>query len=284
MITFNNFNLTNYNAYRLNATCATAYFPECEEDLLKLFHKSGRSKIILGHGNNIILSKEQYSEDFIILNGCFDRMIVDGTQITADAGAKMLQLSETALNRSLSGFEIFYDIPSSVGGAVVMNAGAGGEEIKDLVVKVRYLDLVDMEIKEIAHDEIEFEYRNSYFQKYPDKIVLKAWFKLKQGNFAEIKAKMEDTKQKRWAKQPREYPNCGSVFKRPTGRYVGPMLDKLGLKGFTIGGAKISEKNSVFIVNLGSATGADILAVISEIQKKVIENYGIRLELEQKII
>ena len=165
-----------------------------------------------------------------------------------------------------------------------MNAGTKEGEIKDILIKVRYFDLADMQIKEIVEEDIGFGYRDSFFQRNPDKIVLKAWFRLKPGNFEEIKAKMEETRQIRWAKQPREFPNCGSVFKRPPGRYVGPMIDELGLKGFAIGGAKISEKHSGFIINTGHATGQDILAVIDEAKKRVKENFGIDLEVEQRII
>lgn len=281
----NNFYLTDYNAYRINAVCTKAWFPENETDLLEIFSQNKNKRlIILGNGNNIILSKEYYEEEFIILNGCFDKITVNNTEIEAEAGATLLQLSETALKHQLTGLEIFYDIPSSVGGAVVMNAGTKEGEIKDILVKVRYIDLSDWHIKEIAKEDIGFEYRNSFFQKQTDKIVLKAWFKLEKGKPEKIKAKMEEAKQIRWAKQPREYPNCGSVFKRPPGRFVGPMLDELGMKGFTIGGAKISEKHSGFIVNTGNATGKDILVVIAEAQKRVKERFGVELEVEQRII
>jgi UDP-N-acetylmuramate dehydrogenase len=280
-----NFPLRQYNAYRLKSLCAKAWFPESENDLLEIFHQNTTKRlIILGNGNNIILSKEYYDEEFIILNGCFDKITVNDTMIEAETGATLLQLSETALKHHLAGLEIFYDIPSSVGGAVVMNAGTKEGEIKDILVKVRYLDLADMQIKEIYKVDIGFEYRNSFFQKQTDKIILKAWFQLKKGNPEKIKAKMKETKKKRWAKQPREYPNCGSVFKRPPGRFVGPMLDELGMKGFTIGGAKISEKHSGFIVNTGNATGKDILAVIAEAKKRVKEKFDLDLEVEQRII
>jgi UDP-N-acetylmuramate dehydrogenase len=281
----NNFNLKEYNAYRINAVCAKAWFPKNETDLLEIFIQNKNNRlIILGNGNNIILSKEYYAEAFIILNDCFNKVTVNNTEIEAEAGSTLLQLSETALKHRLTGFEIFYDIPSSVGGAVVMNAGTKEGEIKDILLKVRYLDLADRQIKEITKEEIGFEYRNSFFQKHINKIVLKAWFQLQDGNSEEIKAKMEKTKQVRWEKQPRDYPNCGSVFKRPPGRFVGPMLDELGMKGFTIGGAKISEKHSGFIVNTGNATGQDILAIIAEAQKRVKEKFGVDLEVEQRII
>lgn len=222
----NDLNLTGYNAYRINAVCNKVWFPENQNDLLEIYRQStNRRLIVLGNGNNIILSKEYYKEEFILFNGCFDKISVNDNLIEAEAGATLLQLNETALHHHLSGIEIFYDIPSSVGGAVVMNAGTKEGEIKDILVKVRYLDLADLQIKEIAKEEIGFEYRNSFFQNQSDKIVLKAWFCLEKGNPEQIKFKMKETKQIRWAKQPRKYPNCGSVFKRSPGSFVGPMLD-----------------------------------------------------------
>jgi len=282
---FEKFNLKSYNAYHLNASCAKVYFPETEEDLFELYqYKFQSPEFTLGNGNNTILSKDWYDESFIIFNGCFDRIEVNSREINAETGATMLQLSEIALQNSLSGFEIYYDIPSSVGGAVVMNAGAGSEEIKDLVVKVRYLDTTDLQIKEITAEDIGFKYRDSFFQRNPDKIVLKAWFNLTSGDPVKIRAKMEEKKRERWAKQPREYPNCGSVFKRPPGRFVGPMLDELGLKGFKIGGAEISEKHSGFIVNKGDATGKDIIELINYVRIKVKERFDVDLKTEQKIV
>lgn len=285
MKAYEQFNLAPYNSYRLKARCATAVFPETEEDLLYLYRNFPETaKIVLGNGNNVLLTKEWYDACFVIFNGSFDTLAVSGNEISAQAGATMLQLSVAAWLHNLSGLEIYYDIPSSVGGAVVMNAGADGEEIKDVVEKVRYLDLADMQIKEIAGDKIEFGYRNSYFQKHDDKLVLQAWFLLSNDNTLRIKEKMDITKEDRWAKQPREFPNCGSVFKRPAGRYVGPMIDELGLKGFTVGGAQISEKHSGFIVNTGNATGKDILTIIQETQRQIKEEFGIDLEVEQRII
>ena len=163
---YKQFDLTKYNAYRVNAICSKAWFPDNKTELLEIYQQNPSSrKIILGNGNNVILSKDSYEEEFIILNGCFDKVDVNQNQISAETGATLLQLSETALQNPLSGFEIFYDIPSSVGGAVVMNAGTKEGEIKDILVKVRYFDLADLQIKEIYRDDISFEYRNSFFQK-----------------------------------------------------------------------------------------------------------------------
>lgn len=285
MKVFNNFNLKNYNSYKIDSVCSKAWFPENEQELIKLFSKNSEKKcIVIGNGNNVILSKMYYDEEFIILNECFETIVVSGTVIEAEAGATLLQLSEKALEYSLTGLEVFHDIPSSVGGAVVMNAGTKEGEIKDILLKVRYLDLSDLLIKEMFKEDIGFEYRNSFFQKQTDKIILKAWFNLEKGEQKEIKARMDEIKQIRWAKQPRGYPNCGSVFKRPPGRFVGPMLDELGLKGFTVGGAKISEKHSGFIVNFNNATGQDILDVIDHVKSKVLDKFGVELEVEQRII
>ena len=279
------FNLKNNNSYKLNAICKKAYFPEKEEDVID-FYKSKHPFIMLGSGHNIILSKDYYDSNFLIFNGNFSHYSIkceDGV-IEAEAGITMLEISELALEKNLAGVEIFYDIPSSLGGAVIMNAGASGEEIKDVLVKVRYLDLKDMMIKEIRKENMDFEYRNSFFQRNTDKVVLKVWLKLEKGNRKDIENKMHSIKEARWAKQPKDLPNAGSVFKRPPGRFVGPMLDELGLKGFTIGGAQVSEKHSGFIVNTGNATGQNVLDLIDHIKEKVRDRFEVELEVEQRII
>lgn len=275
--------LTAYNSYRIKATCKKAYFPENEQDVVDLY-QSGEQFVLLGSGHNVILSKDYYKENFLIFNGNFNDCRIQGNTLEAEAGITMLELSELAAEQGLSGLEIFYDIPSSLGGAVVMNAGASGEEIKDILIKVRYLDLEDKKIKEMHRDEMEFEYRNSFFQKNTDKIVLKAWLTLKLGTKQDIYAKMHTIKKHRWEKQPKKFPNAGSVFKRPKGQYVGAMMDELGLKGFTIGGAKISEKHGGFIVNFDNAMGRDILSIINEVKNRVNKKFGIELEVEQRII
>ena len=285
MTSHKNFNLTNFNSYKLKAHCAMAFFPENEEEI-KEFFRSTRNYVMLGSGHNVILSKEFYEKDFLIFQGNFRNARVNKKLgiIEAEAGITMLELSELALQNGLSGIEVFYDIPSSLGGAVVMNAGASGEEIKDVLHKVRYIDLQDLEIKEAFQEEINFEYRNSFFQKNTDKIILKAWLKLSKKKKELIKEKMETIKQNRWSKQPREFPNSGSVFKRPKGKFVGPMLDELGLKGYTIGGAQVSKKHSGFIVNIGDATGKDILSLIAHIKSEVQKKFSVNLEVEQRII
>ncbi|WP_299758438.1 UDP-N-acetylmuramate dehydrogenase [uncultured Pontibacter sp.] len=283
MIIKENLDLTEYNSYRVKAICAKAYFPETDEDIIEIF-KNTDKKVILGGGYNTILSKPYYQEPFVIFNKHFGSVEITGNIVSAQAGISLLELSELALENSLSGLETFYDIPSSLGGAVVMNAGAGGEEIKDLLTTVKYFDPASLTFYEKPRDEINFEYRNSFFQKNPHFIIIKAELILRSGVKADILNKMQSIKAARWAKQPKEYPNGGSVFKRPSGKFVGPMIEELGLKGYSVGGAKVSEKHAGFIVNFDNATGADILNLISEIQLKVKTTYDIDLEVEQRII
>ncbi|QYJ67297.1 UDP-N-acetylmuramate dehydrogenase [Flavobacterium litorale] len=280
-----NFDLTNYNSYRIKAICKRAFFPSDEKDFIEVFSDTPESKIIIGGGYNIIFAKENYDLDFVIVGESYSGIkLEEDNIIVCESGANTKDLSEFALANSLSGVEIFYDIPSSLGGAVVMNAGASGEEIKDILVKVRYLDLEDMTVKEIYKEDIGYQYRNSLFQRETNKIVLKAWLRLEPGNAADIRSKMETIKEARWAKQPKEYPNAGSVFKRPPGHYVGPMIDELQLKGYRIGGAEVSKKHGGFIVNIDNATGMDIINIVKHVQAKVKERYGVDLEIEQRII
>lgn len=276
--------LTPYNSYRVNAVCKTAYFPDNEEDIRQVLSGDPAEKIVIGSGHNIIFSKRYYDRDFVFFSGNFNAVSVNENEISAQAGISMLELSEIALANELSGLEIFYDIPSSLGGAVVMNAGASGEDIKDVLVKVRYYDPLEDKFSEISKEEINFEYRNSFFQKNPQMIVCQVWLKLKPGSRDTILKKMNDIKDARWAKQPRDYPNAGSVFKRPVGYYVGAMMDELALKGYTVGGAKISEKHGGFIINFNNASGQDILDIISVVKTKVLEKFGVDIEVEQRVV
>lgn len=284
MLTFENFDLTNYNSYRVSSTCRYAYFPESEDDIKSFFSKYSKY-VLLGSGHNVILSKEHYDLPFLIINGVFNTIKTESEGcLFVEAGAWMPDVAEFALGEGLSGVEIFWDIPSSLGGAVVMNAGASGEEIKDVIKMVRYYDLKDGLCKILTGEHLSFQYRNSFFQVNPDSIVLSATLKLRTGNKSFIRDKMDQIKTQRWLKQPKESPNAGSVFKRPKGFYVGAMIDELDLKGFTVGGAKISEKHGGFIVNFSGATGSDILSIIDEVKRRVRSRFGVELEIEQRII
>jgi UDP-N-acetylmuramate dehydrogenase len=285
MKTVTDLDLTNFNSYRLKAKCKRAFFPDSEADIQEIYREYGDSKkIILGSGHNIILAKEYYEDDFIIFSGNFGHVEHNNDLLAIEAGISMYDLSVLALENELSGLELFYDIPSSLGGAVVMNAGASGEEIKDLLTKVRYYDPISDTFSEILKEDINFEYRNSFFQRNPHLIITKAWLKLVRSTGDAIKDKMERNKEVRWSKQPKDFPNAGSVFKRPPGFFVGALMDELNLKGYSVGGAKISEKHGGFIVNFNNATGADILQLIAHAQDMVMKKHGVVLEVEQRII
>lgn len=276
--------LSLFNSYRIKSKCKRAFFPSSENDFIKIFRNYTEEKIILGGGYNIILSQPYYNCNFILIGESFSNIEFKDDVVEVESGANLKDISELALVKKLSGFEIFYDIPSSMGGAVVMNAGASGEDIGSLLLKVRYIDLNDLTIKEISRDEIGFEYRNSFFQRNKNNVILKVWLKLNPGNYENIENKMLSVKEARWAKQPKNFPNAGSVFKRPKGHYVGTMIQELGLKGLSIGGAQISEKHAGFIINKNNASGKDILELIKLIQNKVKEAYNVDLEVEQRII
>ncbi len=344
MRTIHNCDLTPFNSYHIPARCRVAYFPESTADVAEIFqtHLYGSPYIILGSGHNIILARDHYETPFLIFNGNLSQIAVNGENMTIEAGAFTKEVCEVALAHSLSGFEMFYDIPSSIGGAIVMNAGAKDEDIAGILETATYLDTrpvadhrpqtTDCRLahanqdnrpphpaSRIPHPEshipnpesripnpasripypesripnppitipnhaANFRYRNSIFQDDPTKIVLSATFRLRKDDPTRIREKMEQIKAERWSKQPREYPNAGSVFKRPAGRFVGPMLDELGLKGHAHGGFRISPKHSGFIEKIGPGTGADLLALITDIQSRVRDRFEVELEIEQRII
>jgi UDP-N-acetylmuramate dehydrogenase len=280
-----NLDLTNYNSYRVKAVCKVAYFPEVEADLSELYQaRKAEQKVLLGSGHNVILAREYYDESFIIFSGNYDKVTINDNIITAETGVTMLHLSELALEKGLSGLEIFFNIPSSLGGAVVMNAGASGEEIKDLLVSVRYYNPQTDTFHDITKAEIGFEYRNSFFQRNPYLVVTAATLELKHGTQEAIRGKMHQIKEARLAKQPQEYPNAGSVFKRPPGYFVGKLIDDLQLKGFAVGDARISEKHGGFIINTGKASGNDIVQLIDHVKRSVREKFELDLEIEQRIL
>lgn len=280
-----NADLTPYNSYRIRTGCARAFFPDNEDDLRAAYETDPEvPKVQLGSGHNVVFAREFYDNDFIILNGTFSQIEVEGSEMEVQAGAFSARMSEVAWEHGLSGLEFLYDIPSSLGGAIVMNAGASGEEIKDLVVSIRYLDLGDGSFREISGEEARFSYRNSIFQRDADKIVVSARLRLRPEERNVIRAKMDAFKTARWAKQPRDLPNAGSVFKRPPGRFVGPMVEALGLKGFRVGDAMVSTKHGGIIVNVGSARGTDVVRVIDHVRERVAAEFGVTLEIEQRIM
>lgn len=279
-------NLADFNSYRITSRCRVAYFPESIEDLQTIFQciDTKSSYVLIGSGHNVILAREEYQSPFIIFNGNASQIAIQQNHLTAGAGAFTKDVCEMAATYALSGFEMFYDIPSSIGGAVVMNAGAKDEDIAGILESATYYDINTKTITTLPNEVIGFRYRNSLFQNDPSKIIMSATFRLQKGDPLVIREKMNGIKAERWSKQPRDYPNAGSVFKRPSGRFVGPMLDELGLKGHAVAGFRISPKHSGFIEKVGSGNGSHLLELIDDIQNRVRQHFGVHLEIEQRII
>ncbi|CAI3309161.1 UDP-N-acetylmuramate dehydrogenase [Enterococcus cecorum] len=260
-------------AFPKSVTEVKALLEECRQNNLPW--------MVLGNASNLIV-RDGGIRGLVIMLEKLNHIEVNGNQITSQAGAKLIDTTYVALEHHLTGFEFACGIPGSIGGAVFMNAGAYGGEIKDVFVSCEVL-YPDGQIKTLSAKEMAFSYRHSAIQKQHC-IVLSATFALQAGNYAEIKAKMDELTHLRASKQPLEYPSCGSVFKRPVGHYTGPLIEQAGLKGMTIGGAQVSEKHAGFIVNINHATATDYVNLIQYIQKVIKEKFDVTLETEVRII
>ena len=247
--------------------------------LMKYISTENISYFILGKGSNLLVSDSGIKGVVITLSGEFtDIKTKDGNKIFAGAGASLMKLCRFAQENSLSGLEFAYGIPGSVGGAVFMNAGAYGGEMKNCLVSADYIT-PQGECGTFTIDELQLGYRTSVF-KNKNYIIIGCTLSLKEENKDIIKEKMDDLLGRRRSKQPIEYPSAGSTFKRPEGAFAGTLIESCGLKGYTIGGACVSEKHAGFIINKGGATFEDIDSLIKEVQKKVKDETGFFLETE----
>ena len=238
---------------------------------------------LIGRGSNLLCPDEGFDGVVLRLGGVFAECIKmqDGI-VTCGAGVSLKNLCLFALEHCLTGLEFAYGIPGSVGGAVYMNAGAYDGEMSQILLSVTVLD-ENSEIRTVAADELALSYRHSIFME-KDWIVLTASVIPEEGSGDEIRAKMQDLIGRRRAKQPLEFPSAGSTSKRPEGSYASKLIDECGLKGYTVGGAQVSEKHAGFVVNRGGATFADVMAVCAHVQDVVKEQTGFVLELEPEII
>ncbi|MFB7304710.1 UDP-N-acetylmuramate dehydrogenase [Heyndrickxia sporothermodurans] len=236
---------------------------------------------LLGNGSNLIV-KDGGIRGIVILLENFNHISVEENYLTAQSGAAIIDASQYALKEKLTGLEFACGIPGTVGGALFMNAGAYGGEIKDVLAHAIVIDCNGEIVKRTAED-LELSYRTSNIPEKGD-IVLEAIFKLRPGKYEEIKAVMDDLTFKRESKQPLEYPSCGSVFKRPPGYFAGKLIQDSGLQGKQIGGAQVSTKHAGFIVNKDNATAEEYISLIKYVQKTVKEKFNVELEREVKII
>lgn len=279
--------MSKYTTMRVGGNCDAIVFPNsiCEiKEIVDYCKKENIKYYVIGNGSNLLVKDEGVNALIIKIGYRFSSINIDeNDMLTALAGASMPSLSQLAKKNSLKGLEFACGIPGTIGGGVKMNAGAYGSEMSDVVFSVTYMDN-NQDIKTINKEECNFGYRSSFFIDNPDYIILSAAFKLEKGNIEEIENKMKENSLARKTKQPLEYPNFGSVFKRPEGYFVGKLVDDAGLRGYKIGGAQVSTKHTGFIVNVDKATCKDVLDLIKYVEDTVYSKFNVKLTPEVVII
>ncbi len=276
--------MKNHTTFRIGGCARCLIMPKSIseiKDILSVIKDNGLKFFIMGNGSNLLVSDEGIEGVVIKLDRCFSDISVNDNVIRAQSGALLSKIANTALDNSLCGFEFAAGIPGTLGGALKMNAGAYGGEMKDVVKNATLMD-TDGNIFTMGSDELGFGYRHSNITD--DMIVLEAEIELALGDKVNIKETMQELSFKRKDKQPLEFPSAGSTFKRPEGYFAAKLIEDAGLKGYSVGGAKVSEKHSGFVINTGDATCDDVLKLISHIKNTVMEKFGVELSEEVKII
>lgn len=251
-------------------------------ELISICEGSGTAYAVIGHGSNLLVGDGGFRGTIICLGRAFSEITVSGECIRAQAGALLGAVANAALEHGLSGLEFASGIPGSVGGTTVMNAGAYGGEMRDVLEEVTLLEM-DGSLCRVPAQELELGYRTSNIPAL-GRIVLEAGYRLKSGKPEDIAARMQEFNSRRKEKQPLEYPSAGSTFKRPEGYFAGQLIDEAGCKGLRIGGAQISEKHAGFLINTGDATAADVLTLICEVKRRVLEHSGVELHPEVRML
>jgi len=279
-----NESLKKYTMTKIGGNADILVMPETEEEvegIVKYTHNNKIPLLILGNGSNMIV-RDGGVRGIVMNLSKLNEIRIEGTEVYAQSGALIMDVSKKAAEASLTGFEFACGIPGSVGGAMAMNAGAYGGEINDVIVHSTVLTR-EGERLVLSKEELELGYRKSIIAD-KNYIVLSSLFRLEKGNKEEIDAKIADLTFKRQSKQPLEYPSAGSVFKRPPGYFAGKLIQDSGLQGKGVGGAEVSTKHAGFIINKGNATATDYIETIKMVQRTVKEKFGVDLELEVKIV
>ena len=274
-----------HTTFRAGGKADYLVMPSNEEqvrDLVLLLKKENVPYYVMGNGSNLLVRDQGFKGVIIQIARKMNQIRVEGETIYAQAGALLSKIAAQALGEGLTGFEFASGIPGTLGGAVMMNAGAYGGEMKQVIVNACVLTSAG-EIAVIPADLMELGYRTSVFAKNQN-IILSAQLKLEYGNEAVIREYMDELKEQRVSKQPLDYPSAGSTFKRPEGYFAGKLIQDAGLRGFQVGGAQVSEKHCGFVINKDHATATDILSLMEQVSDKVEEKFGVRLEPEVKII
>ncbi len=277
--------LAECTTFRIGGPAKYGVYPQTAEQLcaaVELCRSSKMRYYVVGNGSNLLFSDRGF-DGAVIFTGAMKQLSAESDRLTADCGVLLTQAAVAAQRAQLGGMEFAYGIPGSVGGAVFMNAGAYDGEMMDIVESVLFYDAVSQETVLYQRQACGFDYRRSVFQE-KEGVVLQTTLKLKKGEEAAIRLRMEEFMSRRRTKQPLEYPSAGSVFKRYPGFYTAKLIDDAGLKGLTVGGAQVSEKHAGFIVNRGGATAADVLTLIETIQEKIRVLYGIEIVCEIRYV
>ena len=277
--------MKDYTTYKVGGKVICVVYPEDEQSLIKLlcYIKANSIKYkIIGNGSNVIFNDSGFNGVIIKLDN-FNHLNIINNKITVGAGYMLNKLALRVSRLGLTGMEFATGIPGTVGGAVYMNAGAYKTDMGYIITSVKVLT-PDLEIKVMKNKDLDFHYRSSFLQKNNDYICLEATISLIKGNPDEIMELIEERKKRRIETQPLEYPSAGSVFRNPEGDFAGRLIEELGFKGKSIGGATVSEKHANFIVNSGNAKGEEIKELINEIKNKIKEKYNIELKVEQEFV
>ena len=275
--------MSRHTTFRVGGPADFFVTPKAKEevrDVIRICKEAGMPYYIIGNGSNLLVSDAGYRGVIVQIYKEMNEVKVEGDLVKAQAGALLSGIAAKALGAELSGFEFASGIPGTIGGACVMNAGAYGGEMKDVLESVTVLT-GEGNIIELGRNELELGYRTSVIAK-KGYIVLGAVLKLERGDGEKIKTYMDELKEKRVTKQPLEYPSAGSTFKRPEGYFAGKLIEDAGLRGFQVGGAQVSEKHCGFVINRDHATAADIMELMRQVQIRVKENSGVDLEPEVK--
>ncbi len=277
--------LKDYTSFKIGGKADIMIFPDTTDNLSAIVSAVHSEKIplfILGKGSNLLVNDDGIKG--VVINTCkLDKIdLINETTIRCECGISLSRLCRFALDNSLTGLEFAFGIPGSAGGAAYMNAGAYGGEMKDILISCEHLN-PDGTKGMFTGDELSLGYRHSVYSD-SEYIITSLTLNLSKGNKEEIKAKMDELIGKRKDKQPLEYPSAGSTFKRPEGYFAGALVEQCGLKGFTVGGAQVSEKHAGFVINIGEATAKDVIGVIEHCKKTVLAETGVTLEPEVKII
>ena len=281
-----NMPLAPLSTFKIGGACAIAVFPKSMGEMAAAIRASraeGVRYAVIGRASNVLFSDEGF-EGAVIFTSHMTQISEENELIYAEAGAHLGILASLAASRSLSGLEFAYGIPGSLGGAVFMNAGAYGGEMRDVVEYSDYYDPETDSFGRFVGGEQGFSYRESIYSVRGDLVILGAALRLREGDGEAIRALMNENMQKRREKQPLELPSAGSAFKRPKNGFAARMIDECGLKGFSVGGAAVSEKHAGFVVNKGGATANDVKTLMQEVSDRVLERFGVRLESEIRYV